>query len=113
MVRYLVAELNGSEAQVTSPSFALQHEYPVHFFKSPARKVEHWDLHRLKEAPEELYEPPDANTLRLIEWPERSALVRQQLQLLLHITEGDEGQLVVKLTGLRIEEVVQAAQSAF
>jgi tRNA threonylcarbamoyl adenosine modification protein YjeE len=105
LVRCLVVALNGSERHVASPSFALQHEYPVAVDKIPSRKVEHWDLYRVREAPDELHEPPDTNTLRLIEWPERSSLVMQQLQLLVHMTVEETGQRVVRFSGLRGDEV--------
>ncbi len=113
LVRRLVGELHGSEVHVASPSFALQHEYRLDLGKSLARKVEHWDLYRLREAPEDLYEPPDGDTLRVIEWPERSSLVMQQLQLLVHITVGEAGQRVVRFSGSRGTEVAKAAQAEF
>ncbi len=68
LVREIVKALGGGDV-VSSPTFVLSHEYAV---KEPALTVEHWDLYRLKSLPEELYYPPDASVLRLIEWPERS-----------------------------------------
>ncbi len=113
LVRRLVVELNGSETHVASPSFALQHEYQVAPDKQFGQKVEHWDLYRLRETPEDLCEPPGGDTLRLIEWPERSPFVMQQLQLLVHMTVGESGQRLVKFSGVRGEEVAKAAQAAF
>lgn len=114
LVRSLVGEWRGPESHVASPSFALQHEYPVHLdLDSSRKKIEHWDLYRLQEAPEDLFEPPDVSTLRLIEWPERSAVVMQQLQVLINIAVGDEGQRMVRFSGARGQEITDLVQREF
>ncbi len=122
LVRRIVAELNGLESLVASPSFALQHEYPVFLDPghleyghidsgSDTKKVEHWDLYRLREAPEDLYEPPDADTLRLIEWPERSPALIGQLHLLVNITVGEAGKRIVEFSGRRGKEISDLVSS--
>ena len=62
----------GVSAEVTSPTFALVHEYAA-----PRSKVFHLDLYRL-ERPDELtnigwYDLARVPSLILVEWPERAA----------------------------------------
>jgi tRNA threonylcarbamoyl adenosine modification protein YjeE len=57
----------GSEDEVSSPTYGLMNEYAV--MPEPL-VIQHWDLYRLHEAPEELFEPV-SKQIRLIEWPER------------------------------------------
>jgi tRNA threonylcarbamoyladenosine biosynthesis protein TsaE len=65
--RALVAAL-GAKEQVSSPTFVLCHEYSA----GDRMRVEHWDVYRLKGLPpEELFEPPAPNTLRVVEWLDR------------------------------------------
>ncbi len=65
-VRYFVAALGGQSDQVASPSYTLEYQYAI----GTQFTVEHWDLYRVAELPDELYEQPNESTLRLIEWPE-------------------------------------------
>jgi tRNA threonylcarbamoyladenosine biosynthesis protein TsaE len=58
----LVAAL-GSKEQVFSPSYSLCNEYLDGKFK-----VEHWDLYRLKNLVDELYQEVAKDTIRIIEW---------------------------------------------
>ena len=76
LVRYLAQAL-GYSGPVSSPTFALCHEYPV----SEKLVIEHWDLYRLLAAPEELLEAPDDRTIRLIEWPEKVGEIDRELDL--------------------------------
>lgn len=87
-VRFLVGALGGSEALVASPSFALQYEYEL----PNSRRLEHWDLYRLRELPDELMEPPADDTLRVIEWPEmaKGYLESLPLRIKLALSEGQE-----------------------
>ncbi|MCB0352715.1 MAG: tRNA (adenosine(37)-N6)-threonylcarbamoyltransferase complex ATPase subunit type 1 TsaE [Bdellovibrionales bacterium] len=61
-VRYC-AEVLGASEQVSSPTYVLQHIY-----QGSGTTIEHWDLYRLTTLEDELLEPPEANTLRFIEW---------------------------------------------
>jgi tRNA threonylcarbamoyladenosine biosynthesis protein TsaE len=54
-------------AQVSSPTYVLEHRYP----SSSGTSLEHWDLYRCREIPAELLEPVDSATIRLIEWADR------------------------------------------
>ncbi|MEY4668290.1 MAG: tRNA ((37)-N6)-threonylcarbamoyltransferase complex ATPase subunit type 1 TsaE [Pseudomonadota bacterium] len=66
-VRYLIAAAGGDTRAVSSPTYTLQHEYPL----PNGLTVEHWDLYRLSVVPLELEERTSPQTVRLIEWPER------------------------------------------
>lgn len=81
----------GVKGSVTSPTFALAHEYTL-----PSNaKIEHWDLYRLKTLPQELLELPESNTLRLIEWPSRNIELLNRLDLTVSIVmEGDNSRLL-------------------
>ena len=63
--RYLCQSIGCAE-RASSPTFVLEHEY-----RSPQLLVEHWDLYRLDKLPDELLQPPDAKTIRLIEWADK------------------------------------------
>ncbi|MFN4895803.1 MAG: tRNA (adenosine(37)-N6)-threonylcarbamoyltransferase complex ATPase subunit type 1 TsaE [Pseudomonadota bacterium] len=105
LVRYLVAALGGDIEQVASPSFTLQNDYSI----GSGRRVEHWDLYRLREAPEDISEPPGADTIRIVEWPERSPQLLQELDLLLEITVSEAGERYVCCFGPKSEEFQRAA----
>ena len=72
-VRYFAAAL-GMQDPVSSPTYVLSHEYRL-----GTLTLEHWDLYRLQQFPEELFEPPGAGTIRVIEWidkfPEQLAAI--------------------------------------
>ncbi len=95
LVRYVVEALNGPSAQVASPSFALQYEYVV----SKDRKIEHWDLYRLRETPDDLQEPPESDTVRLIEWPDKASGLIDGLDLLIEISSEEGGTRKISYTG--------------
>lgn len=96
LIRYLVQAL-GCSAQVSSPSYVLCHEYPL---EKEERIVEHWDLYRVGELPEELFEPPAKTTLRLIEWPERFSEVLRSLDEHLHLSYSNTpGSRVLRKAG--------------
>lgn len=88
LVRYLVEEFGGSN--VSSPSFVLQHCYKT----SSGIEIEHWDLYRLKAAPEELFEPPAKGVLRLIEWCERDPNLRKELDQTITYQMSDSNRFV-------------------
>lgn len=95
LVRHLVAALGGAVNQVASPSFTLQNEYII----PGGRRIEHWDLYRLKGALEELSEPCDSATLRVIEWPERAPELIKDLNLLIEITIDEQNTRLVGFYG--------------
>lgn len=89
LIRYLVKAL-GSREEVSSPSYVLEHQY-----KSPAGIIEHWDLYRLEQLPEELWEAPESQGLRLIEWPnkipEAMSLIDLHIKISFISSESAEG----------------------
>lgn len=71
-IKYLCEALK-IEVDVSSPTFILQNIYQN---KSKAGSqdqltIEHWDVYRVPVLPEELYEVPEKNTIRLIEWADK------------------------------------------
>ncbi len=78
LVRFLVKAL-GSFQPVSSPTYALQHEYCT----NSGLVIEHWDLYRLSSAPEELHERCPQNHLRLIEWPEKADEIMAEIDIFL------------------------------
>ena len=79
-VRYLAKAAGVPIEQVSSPSFVLDHEYVGEKFV-----IDHWDIYRLFEEPEELLEPPAKNTIRLIEWADRSEDLMSSLDIVIKI----------------------------
>lgn len=77
--RLLMKKL-GSDEQVSSPSYVLQHEY-----KAPGGMIEHWDLYRLSALPIELAEPVAAGTIRIIEWADKFEECMSDLDYVLKI----------------------------
>lgn len=62
-----LAKVLGVNDEVSSPTFALEHQY-----HGVNIMISHWDLYRIKSVPLELFEPPTNNELRIIEWLDRS-----------------------------------------
>jgi len=92
-VRYLIGAMGGNVGEVSSPSYTLQHEY-----KLPSGLViEHWDLYRLRETPDELREPPAAGVVRLLEWPERCPGLNTSLSLHCAFIVRDDGAREVEI----------------
>ena len=85
LVRFLVKAL-GSVQPVSSPTYALQHEYST----DTGIIIEHWDLYRLSAAPEELHERCPQNHLRLIEWPEKAPEIMADLDIFLTLALANE-----------------------
>jgi len=104
LVRWLVKALGGRIEQVCSPSYTLQNEYEL----PNDRVVEHWDLYRLRELPEELNEPPEGNTLRVIEWPEKAPRLVEDLWLVVELTASETGDREVQCRGPLAARVEQA-----
>ena len=66
----LLAKALAVKEPISSPTYVLQHEY-----KAPdGIVIEHWDLYRVAQLPDELLVPSDPKTIRLIEWGERFAV---------------------------------------
>ncbi len=80
-VRLLAAHLSAL-APVSSPTFALCHEYPL----ASGVTLEHWDLYRLSSLPEELSFAASPSTIRLVEWPDRVPQYAAQLDLTLTLS---------------------------
>ena len=98
-VRYLIAAAGGDTRAVSSPTYTLQHEYPL----PTGLPVEHWDLYRLTVLPMELEESPSSKTVRLIEWPERCPDILPYLTCHMrfsHIGEdGDAARRILEISG--------------
>lgn len=98
-VRYLIAAAGGDTRAVSSPTYTLQHEYPL----PNGLTVEHWDLYRLTVVPQELEESPSPKTVRLIEWPERCPELLPYLNCHMrfsHVSdEGETTERVLEISG--------------
>lgn len=64
--KYFAAICGVAAEEVSSPTYVLERQY-----QGQSLKLSHWDLYRVKELPEELYEPASPEVIRLIEWGER------------------------------------------
>lgn len=99
LIKGWATALNASAAdEVTSPTFALVHEY-----RGPRTTIYHLDLYRLETERElltlgleEMVAEPDA--LVLVEWGEKFASIRRQAQAKIQMAhlEGDERSLLVR-----------------
>jgi tRNA threonylcarbamoyladenosine biosynthesis protein TsaE len=98
LVRFLLGALGVPEGQVSSPSFALEHEYEL----PSGLLVEHWDLYRLRELPPELLEPPGNDVIRIVEWPDRVPEYAESLDLVLTIGVEETGVRHVQLSGREV-----------
>ena len=85
-VRYLITAAGGDSRAVASPTYTLQHEYPL----PSGLTVEHWDLYRLTSLPLELEEAPGAKIVRLIEWPEKCPEVLSSLTCHIRFSHIDD-----------------------
>ncbi len=85
-VRYLITAAGGDSRAVASPTYTLQHEYPL----PNGLTVEHWDLYRLTSLPLELEEAPGAKVVRLIEWPERCPEIFSTLTCQMRFSHADD-----------------------
>ena len=75
----------GAGGQVSSPSFVMENEYRT----AAGLHIEHWDLYRTHEPPQELLEPPGRDTLRVIEWAEHAPDVMSQADLVVRFDFHD------------------------
>lgn len=91
--RLLVNAL-GSKDSTSSPTFVLEQIYRT----ASGLIIEHWDLYRLNALPEELSEPPDKNTIRIVEWGEKfDELVNSaQLQIFFTIVDLNERTAIIR-----------------
>jgi tRNA threonylcarbamoyl adenosine modification protein YjeE len=99
-VRHLIDAMGGNMEEVTSPSYTLQHEYRL----PSGLLVEHWDLYRLRELPEDLREPANSSSIRLLEWPERCPGLSDELNLRCQFTLCADGSREVVITGADVED---------
>ena len=79
-VRYLAQNAGVPAEQVSSPSFVLSYEYHGKDFT-----ITHWDIYRLNEEPEELWEPPEKNEIRIIEWVDKSDSLLESADILIEL----------------------------
>lgn len=103
LVRYLVQALGGSADDVSSPSYTLEYQYDL----SSGVLIEHWDLYRVSELPDELLEAPSSNTIRLIEWPEKCQWYEHAIDRYIKIELEDKNGLCVRKVSLVSNEVDQ------
>ncbi len=108
-VRYLVVALGGCSRDVSSPSYTLEHEYEV----PDGGVIDHWDLYRISDLPDELAEPPAASVVRLIEWPDRCAGLTPSLDLLIHFEVSESGERLVSIQGPRASAANAVVQSRY
>lgn len=90
-VKIFCKEKGISQEEVVSPSYTIMHEYHT----ASGELIQHWDLYRLGDAPEELFDP-FLEALHFIEWPDRSAAVMAQLDILI-IIDFMEGKRTLKV----------------
>jgi tRNA threonylcarbamoyladenosine biosynthesis protein TsaE len=64
-VKYLARAFLIDPHDVSSPTYVLERVYA-----NKSITLSHWDLYRVKNLPEELYEEPGVGVIRLIEWGE-------------------------------------------
>ena len=96
-VRAFCQALGGREAEVSSPTFVLCHEYSL----PENGLLLHWDLYRLTTLPEELLEPVSPGTIQVIEWYEKFPELRPDIELALHFTLPERASGVRSVTILR------------
>ena len=82
----------GVKESVNSPTYVLQHEY-----SSDSYTIEHWDLYRVSEVPEELYEFSDKNTIRFIEWGDKFDELVDLSDLIISITTHEENDQIYRI----------------
>ncbi|MBC3933219.1 tRNA (adenosine(37)-N6)-threonylcarbamoyltransferase complex ATPase subunit type 1 TsaE [Undibacterium curvum] len=87
----------GHQGSVKSPTYTLAEPYAVHLHGQPAT-IMHFDLYRMG-SPEEFIdagfrEELNAQTLCLIEWPEKAAGVLPEADLHVHLSVAGDGREV-------------------
>ena len=106
-VRFLVESLGGDVRAVASPTYTLQHEYPV----GDSITIEHWDLYRLNSLPMELEETTPRSVVRILEWPERCPeilnAVTIQLSFNLSVSDASIEHRFVEISGPAAPELVE------
>ena len=94
--RALVHALGGGD-DVTSPTYVLEHEYPI----PDKYTVRHWDLYRLGGVPLELLEPPTKSEIRLIEWADKFPELLEVSDLVLRFSTVDSVSRSLRIEGVR------------
>lgn len=90
-VRHLAGALGGN-VPVSSPTFVLCHEYTGGVETLPSLIIEHWDVYRLSNPPEELKAGVGKDTLMIIEWANKfpDILSSCDLELEFELLEVDQ-----------------------
>ena len=101
LVRAIAAALGADPTEVSSPTFALVHEYPVEG-KAPIR---HLDGYRLSERPKEWLEIgiPDllrAEGLKFIEWPRQEFSSHGQRPITIEVRVNPDDSRTIRVEGL-------------
>jgi tRNA threonylcarbamoyladenosine biosynthesis protein TsaE len=71
----------GTTVRVSSPSYVLHHEYQC----NDKLTIDHWDLYRLNQLPDELTNSCPINRIWLIEWPERAGNALEWLDIIVFL----------------------------
>ena len=79
-----LAKALGVNEEITSPSYIYCADYQFQ-----GKTLEHWDLYRCTSIPEELIEPPENNTIRIVEWVDKFPEILERLDLLVEIKIPD------------------------
>lgn len=93
-VRYVVEAMGGDARIVSSPSYTLEHDYGLLL----GVRMEHWDLYRVRELPDELREPPGPHVIRLLEWPERCPELENLITISCSFTVETDGSRRLKVS---------------
>ena len=72
-VRFLSRALGSSDA-VSSPTYVLEQRYAL----PQGGFIEHWDLYRLRSAPDELLSKIHSTNVRLVEWSDKFLELKEQ-----------------------------------
>lgn len=98
LVRSIATALGADPLEVTSPSFAIVHEYP----RAGAPPIIHIDGYRLSEKPHEWFEIGIPEMLReeglkLIEWPKKEFARFEQSHIEIEIVINDDDSRTIRL----------------
>jgi tRNA threonylcarbamoyladenosine biosynthesis protein TsaE len=87
----------GGPTEVTSPTYVLEHEYPI----EGKFTIRHWDVYRLGGIPPELLEPLRGDEVRLIEWADKFPELLDRSELAIRFEMIDSNHRTALITGVR------------